>query len=79
MEKEDLLRKGCSYLSRRPDIVPTRSIFLRMYKERTKSFLYTSFCVERAKRVSKATVLYNVGKTKEESVFSFEKDKDYGV
>ena len=38
------MRKGCSYLSRRPDIVPTRSIFLRMYEERTRSFLYTSFC-----------------------------------
>ena len=28
------------------DIVPARSIFLKMYKEKTKSFLYTSFCLE---------------------------------
>lgn len=54
------MRKVRSYSCRGADIVPVRSIFL-MYEERTKSLLYTSFCFERAKRVSKATVLYNVG------------------
>lgn len=37
------MRKVCSYSCKGPDIVPARSIFLKMYEERTKSFLYTSF------------------------------------
>ena len=37
------MRKVCSYSCRGPDIVPVRSIFLKMYEERAKSFLYTSF------------------------------------
>ena len=36
------MRKVCCYLCRGPDIVPVRSIFLKMYEERAKSFLYTS-------------------------------------